>query len=65
MKLKKKLKKLNKLSRDPGKDLPWEVARAFPEIYLCTTGIAFHSDGDFLSREEALWALNYLLDELS
>lgn len=64
MKLKKKLEKLDKLSKNPGEDLPWEVVRAFPEIELCTTGISFHADGDYLSREEAIWALQYLLNEL-
>lgn len=65
MKLRKQIKKCEKYSGSPIGDLPWEVRRAFPHIDICSSGIAFDEDGDFLTIDEAIDVLNILIDQLS
>lgn len=63
MRLRKRIKKLKKLSGKP--DMPFEISRFFPDIYVSDCGIEFALDGDMASLEEARSTLKYLLKELS
>jgi hypothetical protein len=46
------------------KNLPWEVIRVFPEINLYGNSIQFCSEGDSITKEEAINTLNFLLASL-
>lgn len=64
MRLKKQIEKCEYYSGKPKSEIPWEVLRVFPNMDIGSTGISFSPDGDFVTREEAIFALEYLLNEL-
>jgi hypothetical protein len=44
--------------------MPWHVMRLWPKAELYSSQIRFGDDGDFVSREEAITALEWMLAEL-
>lgn len=45
-------------------NLPWEIRRAFPEMALHGGNISFSTEGDWLTREEAINCVKLLLENL-
>lgn len=62
MTLRKKIQKIQQHSKVD--NLPYHVECVFPEIELGVTGIAFSEKGDFVSIGEAIWALEWLANDL-
>ena len=64
MKLGQRLDAIKALQDEATEGIDWKVFRCFPNIEVGGSEISFGGSGDFVSKEEAIEALQLLLDEL-